>query len=162
LSIYRDAFGLTELRFYAAATLPWLAVVFAWLLVGLVRPMPVQFFPGAVLAAMVAVFALNVINPDAFIARTNIERLEAGRRFDAEYASRLSADAIPTMLAQLGSVPQPARCVLAQSMQERFEGGVGVRSWNFARWRARADVREARARLEEMCAAEAVAPRAMR
>jgi hypothetical protein len=32
LSIYRDTFGLTELRFYAAAVLPWLGVAFLLLL----------------------------------------------------------------------------------------------------------------------------------
>jgi hypothetical protein len=160
LSIYRDAFGLTELRFYAAATLVWLAVVFGWFLFGLARPMPVQFFPGAVLAAMVAVFVLDVVNPDALIARTNVDRIEAGRKFDADYASVLSADAVPTLLAMLERVPQPGRCYLAQSMQTQLEGEEGVRSWNLAREEARAVLREAHVRLEAACAPEVLAPRA--
>jgi hypothetical protein len=151
LSIYRDVFGLTELRFYAAATLPWLAVVFAWFLVGLVRKMPVEFFPGAMLAALVAVFVLNVLNPDAVIARTNIERVEAGRRFDVDYAASLSADAVPALLAELERVSQPSRCVLAESLRDWMERDTGVRSWNYSRQNARASVEAAQARLSAAC-----------
>jgi hypothetical protein len=151
LGIYRDAFGLTELRFYAAATLPWLAVVFVWFLAGLVRRMPVEFFPGAMLAALIAVFVLNVMNPDAIIARTNIERVEAGRRFDADYASLLSADAVPTLLTNLGRIPQADRCYLVQSLQTWADSDAGVRSWNFSRQNARAEVREAQGRLAAAC-----------
>jgi hypothetical protein len=36
------------------------------------------------------------MNPDALIARTNLQRLEEGKRFDAYYLTTLSADAAPS------------------------------------------------------------------
>ena len=38
---------------------------------------------------------INIANPDAFIARKNIERLDQGKELDPFYFSRLSDDAIP-------------------------------------------------------------------
>jgi hypothetical protein len=54
---------------------------------------------GAIAAAFVVVLALNVINPDALIARVNIDRAIAGARdLDIEYLSTLSTDAVPAIL----------------------------------------------------------------
>jgi hypothetical protein len=37
---------------------------------------------------------INIINPDAFIAKTNVERLNSGREVDYFYINSLSQDAI--------------------------------------------------------------------
>ena len=44
-----------------------------------------RFAFGALLAGFAGILAINVMNPDALIASTNIDRMEHGKRFDAYY-----------------------------------------------------------------------------
>lgn len=137
LAIYREAFGLTELRFYAAATLPWLAIALVWFLVSVARRRMEYFLAGAALLAAVLLFALCVLNPDGFIARTNLSRLDDGRPFDAAYASNLSADAIPSLIDRIEMLPAAERCTLATTILERRAAhDDGLRSWNWSRYQA--------------------------
>jgi hypothetical protein len=40
---------------------------------------------------------VNLMNPDAFIARRNIERYESTGKIDLTYLAELSPDAVPTL-----------------------------------------------------------------
>lgn len=136
LAIYRDAFGLTESRLYAAATLPWLAVALVWFLVSVARRRMEHFLAGAALLAVGVLLAITALNPDSFIARTNLARLDDGRPFDATYASILSADAIPTLIERFDTLPAAEQCILATAIRDRqSEDGDGLRSWNWSRAR---------------------------
>jgi hypothetical protein len=73
----------------------WLAVVLVWFLLTVLRGRRDRFAFGALLSAFAAVLLINAMNPDALIARTNLQRLEEGKRFDACYLTTLSADAAP-------------------------------------------------------------------
>ena len=76
---------------------------------------------------------LNVISPDALIARTNLTRPHV----DVVYLSRLSDDAVPTLVGRLATVPDPAvRRELAQRLLARSVDGQSLLSWNAARSRA--------------------------
>ena len=50
------------------------------------------------MAGFAAVLAVNAVNPDAVIARTNIERARHGEELDAYYLNTLSADAVPVLV----------------------------------------------------------------
>jgi len=137
LAIYRDAFGLTESRFYAAATLPWLAVALVWFLVSVARRRMEHFLAGAAALAVGVLLALAVLNPDGFIARTNLARLDDGRPFDATYASVLSADAVPTLIERFDTLPAAEQCVLATAIRDhQSEDNSDLRAWNWSRHRA--------------------------
>ena len=137
LAIYRDAFGLTESRFYAAATLPWLAVALVWFLVSVARRRMEHFLAGAGALAVGVLLALTALNPDGFIVRTNLSRLDDGREFDAAYASILSADAIPALIERLDTLPAAEQCTLATAIRDRqSEDNSGLRAWNWSRHRA--------------------------
>jgi hypothetical protein len=75
----------------------WLAVVLVWFLLTVLRGRRDRFAFGALLSAFAAVLLINAMNPDALIARTNLQRLEEGKRFDAYYLTTLSADAAPVL-----------------------------------------------------------------
>ena len=60
-----------------------------------------RFAFGALLAGFAGILAINVINPDALIASTNIDRMEHGKRFDAYY---LSADPVPVLVESLPEI----------------------------------------------------------
>ena len=59
---------------------------------------------GALVSGFAIVLLINVVNPEALIARTNLDRLEAGMRFDAYYLTPLSADAAPVLFAALPEI----------------------------------------------------------
>ncbi len=114
MRLYQQEFGLTELRFYTTAFMVWLGILLVWLAVTVLRvrepagdnPGRRRFAFGALVASLALVVALDLINPDALIARTNLTRAAAGvgQPLDAEYlAWTLSADAVPACRGWPGS-----------------------------------------------------------
>ena len=157
LRLYQDAYGWTELRFFVAASITWLAacVVLAIVLVGWGR---MRWLPhGIVLAAVSITLAVTAIGPQAFVMHQNLARVldpslvppggHAG--IDLEYGMTLGDDAIPDLVAALAIVPAPEGSTLLDQLQvrreelERETASEGPLSWNLARERAR----EALARL---------------
>ena len=67
---------------------------------GAARPLRVRRPP----LRLAAVLLINAMNPDALIARVNLQRLEEGKRFDAYYLTTLSADAAPVPLRRAPGV----------------------------------------------------------
>jgi hypothetical protein len=89
MMLYEDVYGFTRQRVFSQVICVTLGLLMVWRAVTL-WTWPRRFAVGAV-ATVTAVLALfNVMNPDAFIARKNVER---GGRLDAEYLAELSADA---------------------------------------------------------------------
>ncbi len=152
MRLYTQQYGLTEQRVYASAFMAWLAVVFVWFAFTVLRGRRDRFAFGAMLAGFALIGALHVVSPDALIARTNLQRASEGRKFDALYLSRLSADAVPDVVAHLSELnPQDSRTVAAQIMKrwppgERDNWG----SWSWSRARAMAAVESHRAMLEQL------------
>ena len=106
-----------------------------------------RFAIGAVLSGFAATAVLNVISPDALIARTNLTRPHV----DVVYLSRLSDDAVPTLVDRLATVPDPAvRRELAQRLLARSVDGQSLLSWNAARSRSRSVLLERRAELRAL------------
>jgi hypothetical protein len=131
--LYQREYGLTELRIYATGVILWLAVVFVWLGATVLRGRPRAFAIGTLAAGFVASAAINVVDPDALIARTNLSRPQV----DIAYLGRLSDDAIPTLLRRLPSLEPSLRRPLAVALLTRDERGGGWQSWNLSRQRAR-------------------------
>jgi hypothetical protein len=122
MRLYTVEYGLTELRFYTTAFMGWLVLVLGWFAATVLRGQRARFAPGAVVAAALVLGALNLLNPDAWIAGTNLARATAGREVDARYIAGLSADALPTIRRTLPALPMAARCALATAMRERWTG----------------------------------------
>ena len=55
------------------------------------------FFKACAIAAVVSRMLLNHLNPDAWIARTNIHRHTEIGRIDLTYLDELSSDAVPAL-----------------------------------------------------------------
>src|SRR5439155_8923059 len=132
MRLYQREYGLTELRLYATGVILWLGFVFVWMTVTVVRARPRLFVTGALVAGFVATLALNVANPDALIARTNLDRPLA----DAAYLGGLSDDAVPVLLARLQSLPARLRVPLARELLRRSDDPQGLLGWNASRSRA--------------------------
>lgn len=155
LRLYRASYGLTESRFYATALLVWISAILIWLAATVLRGRRELFAFGALTSALAGVIALFIMNPDATIARVNIERLASAEgkvRFDVAYATRLSADAAPQLVAALPALPAEAQCLLARHLLRRWPPGRerSLRSWNWSAARAARLVRGNEARLRAM------------
>ncbi len=142
MRLYVAAYGLSETRLYTTAFMVLLLGVFAWFAWTVLRGLPQRFAFGALIQGFVVLAGLHILNPDAFIVRTNLNRPAAERPFDAKYATSLGADAVPPLLDALPSLGETERCAVASVLLRRWgQGDADWRTWNWSRSRARRLVR---------------------
>lgn len=139
LDLYEDAFGLTMLRLYGVVFAWWLAVVFGLLAVAVTaRGSQRGWFPlGAVATGLLALFALNVVNPEATVVRRNLDHFERTGRFDAAYLGALSADGVPALVDGLDRLPPAERAQARAAVCRAPRPERGLASFNVAHERAR-------------------------
>lgn len=140
MRLYQAEFGLTEQRLYPTSFMVWLAVVFVWFAATVLNGHRERFAFGALLAGYVVIASLQVLNPDALIARINVERAKLGCTFDAHYAASLSADALPVLVAALPMLTPEDRCAVGSRLLKRWSlrDEPDWRSWSWSRaqgWR---------------------------
>lgn len=138
-------YGLTTVRLYPMIFMIWLALIFVWFGLTVLRGNRDQFAWGALWSAVFILGAVHVLNPDAFIARTNIKLMQQGRSFDAYYNSNLSDDAVPTILENLNEMSFEQQCTIKHRFSYHLtetENEKDFRSWNWSRFAARQYLRE--------------------
>jgi Domain of unknown function (DUF4153) len=133
MRLYEHQYGLTELRLYATGVIFWLGAVLIWFGFSALRGRRHLFAVGALAAGFVATAALNLLNPDAFIARTNLNRPHV----DAGYVASLSDDAVPTLVQLLPRLSPPLRSQLAAALLRHRVTSGGWEAFNLARNNAR-------------------------
>ncbi len=132
-------YGMTTIRLYPMIFMTWLAIVFVWFGFTVLRGSRQHFAWGALWSAFLVLGATQVLNPDAFIVRTNIALMEHGRPFDATYNSRLSDDALPALMESFDDLTSEDKKTVLMNVGERFcekSEESDLRSWNFSRWYA--------------------------
>ena len=138
--LYTSEFGLTELRLYTTIFMFWISVVLIWFVLTVLRSHRNRFAFGALVAGFAAILAINAMNPDALIAKTNIDRLQEGKRFDPYYLTTLSADAVPIIvesLPEMGQKPVWQEFTLQQEILYKWsKKPQDWRTWNLGRTRA--------------------------
>ena len=143
--LYQQEFGLTELRLYTTIFMLWISTVLIWFVLTVLRDRRERFAFGALIAGFAAIFAINAMNPDALIASTNIDRMEEGKRFDANYLITLSADAVPVLvesLPEIGDKRLWQDYTVKQALVYRWDTRrPDWRTWNLGRSRARQSVK---------------------
>ncbi len=133
-------YGFTIVRFYPIVFMFWLALVFVWFALTVLRGARENFAWGALWTAIFVLGALHVVNPDDFIVRANTRLMREGRAFDSNYVSELSDDAVPALLENLPSMDFGEQCVLKHKIRRRFEDAQtenDFRTWNWSRFTAR-------------------------
>ncbi len=171
MALYVRYYGISTDRLYASAFMGWLAIVFAWLALTVLRSRPRTFAAGMVGSAFAVLFALNAMNPDALVARTNLARTGSLTRgaggADPRYVASLGGDAVPVLVAALtapavaAGLATPAdRCAAAETLLERWAGegrdrmGGHWTQWNVARSRAMRAVEEHEGELRRLACPE--------
>lgn len=151
LGLYQGAYGWTELRFYVAASIGWLAICVT-LALALLWANRMRWLPhGLAMGAAAVTLAVSAIGPQAFVMHQNLARTldqsqvatggHAG--LDLWYGMTLGDDAIPDLVAALDVVAEPDRQTLFFMLRLRRDeleaeaGAAGPLSWNLSRTRAR-------------------------
>lgn len=99
LSIYQDAYGFTTLRFFVSAFIIIMFAVFLLLGIKLALQKQDNFFAvGTIALVLGAILCINLINPDSFIVKQNIDNYKKTGRLDSIYLGRLSSDAVPALM----------------------------------------------------------------
>lgn len=145
LMLYTDAFGLTVDRITAAVVMAWVAAVLLLLAATVLQERPRRFSSGAVIAGILAAFALVIVDPGAVAARSNLDRAAAGvRDADVAYLARLGADGVPSVLERIDELPPETRCDLREALLSRWadesnraRDNRDWRTWNASRAAAR-------------------------
>ena len=166
MRLYQNEFGLTELRLYTTVFMGWLALLFAWFMVTVLRGQRDRFIFGALISAFIVLAFLHLLNPDAFIVRTNVTHHtlsqevsqnsdRSARGLDIDYVESLSADAVPTLINLLPEMEKKNSCVIARYILQDWtppEEEIDWRTWNWGRHRASQAVQQNRDLLESiMC-----------
>ena len=110
MRLYESAFGYTQLRLIVYVFMGWLWLLLCWFVLTLWFG-PHKFTMGFILVALGFLVTLNLINPDAFIARQNLARYLMTNDLDAAYLTALSDDAVPQMARALNLVKDDAQLV---------------------------------------------------
>lgn len=137
MRLYVDHFGLSTDRLYALVFMAWLALVLIALALTVLREWTRPFAAVAVLSGFAALLALNALNPEAIVARENLDRAGEPRGVDYAYLSRLSGDAAPAVARALAQAsPSPSTCGSAKTLRRRWLTTDAYRS-NLGSWRGR-------------------------
>jgi len=130
--IYHEAFGATEMRFYATIFLAWLMLMSLWLGITILRGEWQRFLPPMLVSAFAVVAGLMLVNPQAIVVRDQLGR---GDRMDVAYVASLSADAIPTLSEAFPSLAPELQDALRSAWLERWgEAGPDARAWHSWNW----------------------------
>lgn len=138
VSLYEQAYGFTTSRLYAQAYMIVVAVALIALVVevqGEIQPSRLFRRTGA--AATMAFIVLIYWNHEAWIANRNIDRLPTAGRLDTVYLTRdLSANAVPTLVERLRTLPEPMRSELSNALAYRYTGRRSLRDDRWFEWNA--------------------------
>ena len=146
IGLYVTEFGLSVERIFASSAIVWVIGALAAFAGTTLRGHAGRFMPVTLLLTVAWVACVNLINPDAVVARVNIARAERGETFDAEFHARLSADSLPVLIAEADRL-RTSECEalevgLRRRLEQRFVAGGDAsgdwRSRNAPIWRARA------------------------
>ena len=130
MHLYQEAYGFTELRLLVDVFEGWLGLIVLGVIIAGIGLKGSWLPRMALLSSAVMLIGLAAINPDAWIARHNLERYEQTSKIDWDYLGGLSADAFPTLAASPADV---RACALAHVEITGDDDWLG---WNYGRARA--------------------------
>ena len=160
LGLYIETYGLTELRFYSMAMIFWIGVVMFYFLAKLFSEKLPKVAISYIFLGMMGVITLNIVNPDGFIARVNLERslendLEVNIRrenisvssslrslkLDKNYLNWLSADTVPVLVNYYEAYKEKGKESVIEELLEnqakKLKKINDWRAWNLGRARAK-------------------------
>ena len=140
LSLYEDAYGFTTTRLYSHALMVWIALVLVLLSHHIWTNGERAVFSFRTFCSIVLLLVvMNLLNPDVFIAKKNLERYAKAGAIDAHYLASLSDDALPYTIHLLDDPSVETRNVFSTSLFYHYDGWddptekMGEHSWQSVR-----------------------------
>jgi hypothetical protein len=119
MKIYVDYYSLSPLRLYAVAGMAFMVGVLGLFIGTTLRGRTDRFAFGSLAWLGFVVIGLNVINPDAMIARYNL-RDRPGYKVDAGLLASLSSDATPVLVDSLAHMEKDKARVIAEALEQKY------------------------------------------
>ena len=129
MDVYQEAYGFTRLRLLVDVFEGWLGLLVLGVMAAGVTLKAAWLPRAALLSGAGLLFLLAAINPDAWIARHNLDRYADTGKVDWNYLQDLSADAVPVLVTLPDDV---AECALTG----HEPGDDDWLEWNLGRHRA--------------------------
>jgi hypothetical protein len=154
LQLYEDAYGFTRLRVFSHVLMVWIGVLLAVFALTVLLSRPRLFVFGLLLALLGFAATLNMLNPDAFIARHNVLRYQGTGKLDVIYLVTLSDDALPQLLPLLDGPDTEISETVGRALHYRlneldsWKADAGWPGWHLARARALDQLSTRRAEIE--------------
>ncbi|MFZ0140291.1 MAG: DUF4173 domain-containing protein, partial [Aeromicrobium sp.] len=139
MNLYQEAYGFSQLRLLVDFFEAWLGLVVVGVIIAGISLRGRWLPQMALLSAALMLFGLAALNPDAWIARHNLDRYEDTGKIDWAYFGDLSSDAVPAVTTYPADVRACAlphlelrndddwlEWNLGRSRAERAGGGVNV------------------------------------
>lgn len=138
MQLYCNAFGLTELRFYSTVTMIAVSVSLVLFAATVLTGRRRLFAPLCLALLGLTTLAVNALNPDAWIVRSNLAQIRSVGGFDTDYALSLSADALPPLLTHINELPPSTQARIRSYAKANWSQPDDWRAWNLSRaWRSR-------------------------
>jgi hypothetical protein len=132
--VYVSFYGLSDTRAYATAGMVWVGVALSWFGWTILRGHRARFGVGLLVASFGWIAAVNAVNPEALVVQVNLGRALAGMEFDVPYHTRLSADAVPTLVQAAGRLPEPTCLAILTALHERWAARRKVEPNDWRTW----------------------------
>lgn len=129
MHVYQEAYGFTRLRLLVDLFEGWLGVLVVAVVVAGAALRGAWLPRFAIVSGVVGLLGLAVVNPDAWVARHNLDRFEETGKVDWYYLQDLSDDAVPVLA---GLPDDQAACALTGWGQDHDDW----LEWNLGRSRA--------------------------
>ena len=130
MNLYQEAYGFSQLRLLVDFFEAWLGLVVVGVIIAGIT-LRGRWIPRmALLSAAGMLLALAALNPDAWIARHNLDRYEDTGKIDWAYFGDLSSDAVPTV----ATYPADVRACALPHLELTHEDD--WLEWNLGRSRA--------------------------
>ena len=117
LHLHEQVYGLTMLRLYSTVFALWLGAMLVVAGVACLRDGRRRWLVPAVAgSALVGVFAMNVVNPEAVVVRDDVALAALGGRFDPVYLAMLSDDSTPALVHAARTAPPAVASALRRQL----------------------------------------------
>jgi len=142
LALYEGTFGFTINRFFGYVAIASIGAVLLVLVGAMWTGRRDRLIAGFLAVGFAALMAINVLNPDRFVATHNLARYEAIHKIDAAYlGGALGPDAVAVTATLLKTLPPADRSALLRGLCVQLPGLDAEPSWrsdNLGRSTARA------------------------
>lgn len=130
LALYEGTFGFTINRFFGYVAIIAIGGVLLVLISTIWTHRRDRVVAGFLLVGFAALLAVNIINPDRFVAERNVARFDAVGKIDAAYLGfELGDDAIPVLASLAGRLPPDDAATLREALCARAETIGSEPSW---------------------------------